>query len=548
MAIVKNSVHSNVVMACSGRADHIVVVVATWQGGLVSTQQIDAESFISLVDILPSSQFIGDPNVLVRSCCSQWNECQENDLFVAVVESESDGHDFARQAVQRGAKAVVTERLLAIETPQCIVPDTRIALGKICQALAGKPTLRMPTIGVSGTDGKTVTAHLLQSIFAAAGTQSGLLSSLVVDTGGEPDDSRRPEVNPPEIAQRLAEMVHHGCSQAIVEMSSVDLAQRTYCGLQLDAAVITNLRTDHLAFHGSKINGRRATTRILDYLKPGGFAIVNSDDPGCAALLQDLDCPVLTIGLKQRAELSAKVIERNVNEQVFLLEAGNETAVVRATIVGDHHVYNCLAAAATALAMGVSLTQIATGLSNLQSLPGRMEAVACGQPFSVWVDSSRSLNQLASALHTANRLTTGNVWCVCSTDPSQSAEHRMQLGKLLDRVTQNPVITKSRIDKATDYEPIHQVLDGFRSPKNAQIIPNRLGAIEWALGQARPGDSVLVTGAGERSIADVQSEGWSITDYDICRAWLYDRAIENPVDRKMGSADEPDIYRMDDYR
>ena len=509
----------------------------------MSAQQSSAAVSISLAEILPASQFVGDSNVQISSCCSQWNECQENDLYVAVVESESDGHDYAREAVQRGASAIVTERLLAVDRPQCIVPDTRKALGKICQALAGQPTLRIPTIGVAGSDGKTVTAHLLRAIFAADQQKVGLLSSLVADTGSAKQDADHIPARPPQLARQLADMVYHDCDLAVVEMSSVNLAQRSYCGLQLDSAIITNLRTDHLGFHGSQLNGRRATARVLDYLKPTGFAVLNADDPGSARLLDEVDCPTLTIGMKQPAELSAKIIERNINEQVFLLEAGNDTAVVRTGIVGDHHVYNCLAAAAAALARGVSLTQIATGLSNVHSLPGRMESIVCGQDFHVWIDSSRSLNQLASALHAANRLTPGKVWCVCSTDESQSEQHRVQLGKLLDRVTQNPVITKNRIDKALDYEPIHQVLDGFHNPKNAQVIPNRLGAIEWALGQAKPGDSVLVTGAGEKSIADITTESWSITDRDICRAWLYDQAIEMTEEKP-----EPNIYRMDDYR
>ena len=125
-------------------------------------------SFIRLDEILPNSTFIGKRDVPVRSCCSRWEECESDDVYVAIVESENDGHDFANEAVSRGASAIVTERLLAVDRPQCIVEDSRLAFGSICHALAGRPSERLSTVGVSGSDGKTVTSHLISSIYAAA--------------------------------------------------------------------------------------------------------------------------------------------------------------------------------------------------------------------------------------------------------------------------------------------------------------------------------------------------------------------------------------------
>ena len=510
----------------------------------MSTPISTRSSGISVSEILPHAKIIGDHTLGIESCCGHWSEVQPGDLYVAVVGSSDDGHDFAVQAIEKGAIAVVTERLLAIDKPQIIVPDTRQAYGEICHRLAGEPSTRLTTIGISGSDGKTVTAHLVNSVLKADGRLSGLVSSIEVNLGKNTYSVPASKINPPVIAEQFSRMVMHQCDHAVLEVPSQALAKRALSGIALDVAVLTNIRHDPDNFHGNGKNYRRAFLRMIDHLKETGLAILNADDPKSHFLIENLDTPTLTFGMRQDANVTAIVLERTASDQVFVITAGADSVPVRTSIIGDHHIYNCLAATAVGLSLGISLHTIASGLESAGAIAGRMERVECGQPFGVWVDSANSPSQLANALRALKQVTTGKIWCVCSVDEQQSQNQRRLLGEVVEKASSKAVITRTSADAITDYEPIHQLLDGFRKPESAQIIPNRFKAIEWVLTQAEPGDAVLISGCGERPFALVGEQNWTIADRDVCQAWLYDNA--SLLDEKF--KDQPSIYNIDDYR
>lgn len=511
----------------------------------MGTQLANTNVGIRLRDILPDARFIGAEEVYFQSCCGLWNDCQTNDLFVAIMGAEQDGHDFTQEAINRGAAAIVTERLLTTDRPQCIVQDSRQAYGQICQALAGQPSQRLLTVGVTGTDGKTVTSHLVSSIFKAAGQRAGLVSSIEVDNGRNRQTVPNQELNPPWLAEQLTQMVMADCQCAVIETPSVALAKRCLSGVSLDIAVLTNIRQNHLHQHGSPSNYRRAKMRLLDQLKPSGLAILNADDPTTHFLLDEIETPVLTIGIKQEAEVSAAVIERTGSEQTFMITAGSESIPVRTSIIGDQHIYNCLAATAVGLAANIELSTIARGLESAGNIPGRLERIECGQSFGVWVDSARSTGQLATAIKALRQVTQGKLWCICSTEEGQTKTHRQRMGEIIERAADQAVITRAAADQHIDYEPVHQVLDGFSDPEKAQLIPNRFKAIEWTLQQAKPGDAVLVAGCGERPFALIGDQNWTITDRDVCQAWLYDHASLSPDETKADFG--PQIYNINDY-
>ena len=162
-------------------------------------------------------------------------------------------------------------------------------------------------------------------------------------------------LSPPLLARSLAQMNAAGATHAVVEVSSRELSQQVLAGVTLDAVCITHVGGDHLDWHGSVENYRQAKRRIFEYLHPDGVAILNADDPASVEMLSDLNQPALTFGMQQPAEITAEIIEQHVNEQMFVLSAGDDSVGVRTAMIGDHHVYNCLAAAATALAYGIEL-------------------------------------------------------------------------------------------------------------------------------------------------------------------------------------------------
>ncbi len=513
----------------------------------MDTPLVEPTEGVRLGQILSNAQFIGVEDVVATSCCGQWDDCQADDLFVAIVGPEHDGHDYSQEAIVRGAKAIVTERLLAVDFPQVLVPDTRLAFGQICHALGGQPCDRMTTIGVSGTDGKTVTSHLIRNVLQAAGKQVGLASSIEVNLGEQQQAVPNRQFNAPTLANQLAQMAMNDCTHAVVEVPSESLAQHSIAGVGFDVSVLTNVRREGIANTGSFRNYRRANLRMLDRLKPSGLAILNADDPVINEQLASIDVPYLTTGIKQQAEISARLIERTRSEQTFLLTAGNESVPVRTEIIGDPHIYNCMAATAVGLALGIELTTIAAGLEKAGRLPGRLERVECGQQFSVWVDAARTVGQLAHALRTVRQVTSGRVWCLCSVDEDQSADVRQRLGQVLDRAADQAVITRATTNEMVDYEPVHQILDGFKNPGDAELIPDRFRAIEWVLENAKVGDSVLITGCGDRPFAILGEDNWTITDRDVCQAWLYDNASLAPNPLPTSDGDDR-IFRIDDYR
>jgi UDP-N-acetylmuramoyl-L-alanyl-D-glutamate--2,6-diaminopimelate ligase len=477
-------------------------------------------SGFSLRQLLPNGVISNGDNVRVRSCTSDARQVEAGDLFVAISGHERDGHDDVEEAILRGAAAFVTERLLPVPFPVCVVPDTREAYGRICHRLAGEPSSRMVTIGVTGTNGKTTTCHLLASVMQAARKEVALSSSLVRFDGLCHVAAERTTPGPAELADWMARSESHGYQGAIIEASSRGLAERRLSGVQLDCAVLTNIRRDHIDFHGTTLNYRRAKGRILNYLRPEGLVVVNADDPTVHSMLDRMEHSAITFGRRQPADITATVVERFQGEQTFLLNAGNETVPVCTRMIGDHHVSNCLAAAATASALGIPLTTIARGLEAISRITNRLDRVECGQEFGVFVDSADTPDRLAIALRAVRQVTPGRLICLFSGDTPGATGQRPLLGRVAERSADMGIITGCGALPEGDLAVVHDVLDGYDRPARARVIPTRQDAIRWALDEAQGGDSVLITGSGSRGRDWQRAVSNGSPDFEFARDYL----------------------------
>ncbi|MCA9142593.1 MAG: UDP-N-acetylmuramoyl-L-alanyl-D-glutamate--2,6-diaminopimelate ligase [Planctomycetales bacterium] len=484
---------------------------------------------VSLKELIPQGRFFGSDDIQFESCCGDAYRCEPGDLFVAIDGHDRDGHELYREAVERGASAIIAERPLPVSIPVCVVPDTRQAYGHICQLLAGQPAKAMNVVGVTGTNGKTTTSMLIASILDAANSRVGVISTLGRSDSTQTKPAARTTPVPPEMANWLKRMSTNGCSHAVLELSSHALSQHYTAGLQFDAAVLTNLRRDHVDLHGSVMNYRKTKARLFEQLKPTGFCVINADDPGSQAILPKLDAPVITVGQREQAEIMANVIERHASEQTFLLMAGNETVPVRTQMIGDHHVSNCLAAAAVGLVMGVDLATVARGLEAVARIPGRMERVECGQRFGVYIDSADNPDRLAIALKALRKVTAGRVICVFGTPEHRPADDRPMMGRVVERAADLGVLTGGHVPQAQPLKALHDVLDGYDRPARAHLIPTRRQAIQWALEQAKPGDSVLIAGEGRLGVVSESGKFATLDDYDVARSWLYETARAEPT-------------------
>lgn len=490
---------------------------------------------ISLRELLPQARLLRASDVRVTSCATRADRCQSGDLFVALSTADYDGHEHVAEAIAHGAAAVVAERLLPVEVPLVLVEDSREALGEICQALVDRPGDSLRTIGITGTHGKTTTSWLLASVLQAAGSAAGMLTSAVYSDSLEHEPASCATPPAPKLARWMARMASAGCDSAVLEVSSRGLAERRVAGIEFDAAAITGLGRAHLALHGSVDNYHRAKQRVLTLLKPGGFAVLNADDEGCQRLVPQVESPLLTYGIHSEADVAASLIERQLSEQTFYISAGTELMPVRTRIIGDAHMSSCLAAATIALALGVDLATIVRGLEGVERIPGRMERIECGQSFGVLVDGARSPERLAYVLRTLRKATRGRLICVMGATGGKNRRGRAWLGRVLERSCDVPVLTA---DDPQYEEPLaiaHDLLDGFQRAAKAQVLPNRRRAIEAALSMARPGDTVVIAGKGDRKGQLIGGQRMAHDDREVARAWLYGRGTsERPRFRVVG--------------
>ncbi|HZZ26522.1 MAG TPA: UDP-N-acetylmuramoyl-L-alanyl-D-glutamate--2,6-diaminopimelate ligase [Pirellulales bacterium] len=478
---------------------------------------------VSLRQLLPAATLFGADDVVVQACTADSRTCHPGDLFAALVGCHVDGHEYVSAAVQRGAAAILSERYVpAAGIPVCVVPDSRIAFGEICQALAGHPSRKLKVIGVTGTNGKTSTSWLIASVLQAAGYTAGLTGTIVNSDGLAIDSSDMTTPPAPMLADWLARMAANGCSHAVLEVSSHALAQSRTAGIEFDAGCITNVRRDHLDFHNTIENYRQAKGRLLEQISPDGFAVLNADDAVCREFVTSFNGAALTIGLENSAELTATIIERHASEQTFLLHAGHNTAAVRTKIIGTGHVYNCLTAAAVGLLYGIPLTDIVRGLEQLEKIPGRLERVECGQPFSVFVDYAHTPDALASVLGSLRSTTPGRLLCVFGAGGQRDKEKRPLMAQAVEQAADLAIVTDDNPRRENPAKIRRDILRGFVHSNAVVVKPDRAEAIAWTLEQAEAGDCVLIAGKGHEDYQIVGNQRNWFDDREIARRWLYE--------------------------
>ncbi|NMC19073.1 MAG: hypothetical protein GYA33_01525, partial [Thermogutta sp.] len=284
--------------------------------------------------------------------------------------------------MKRGCAAVLADSPLGeLPVPTCYVRDAKAAFAEIAQALRGYPGRKLHLVGVAGSAGKTTTACLIARILGEAGHAVGMLSSLGYFDREDSVAAAQATPEPDELADRLARMVENGCTHAVLEVSAAGLADKRLAGLSLQTVAVTN----QWAGPG---RAEAVPLAALRYLTQDGCAVLNADDAACRAAVARASKPALTVGLQDSADIQGREISRQLGEETFFLTAGDETFPVQTKLFGRHHVQNCLVAAGVGLAAGVPIETVVKGLEAVTPLPGRMQPVICGQPFSVFVDAA----------------------------------------------------------------------------------------------------------------------------------------------------------------
>jgi UDP-N-acetylmuramoyl-L-alanyl-D-glutamate--2,6-diaminopimelate ligase len=420
-------------------------------------------------------------------------------LFFCVRGANADGHELAAEAVAAGAAALVVERPVEADVPQVVVPDSRAAMAVAADVFFGHPSRELQVVGVTGTNGKTTTAHLLYSILAAAGRRPGLLGTIEARVGGE----RRPVVRTtPEaidLQRTFREMLDAGDASCAMEASSHASQLRRLDRVRFAALVFTNLTPEHLDFHGTMEDYFEAKRRLfLGGARPP--AAINVGD-GWGRKLAAERPDALTFGLSGDAQIGPEALEG-----------------VELKLRGRFNAENALGAVAAARLLGIEDEAVVQGLEAVRGVPGRFESVDEGQPFEVIVDYSHTPDSLENALRAARELARGRVVCVFGCGGDRDREKRPLMGRIASGLADVVVVTTDNPRSEDPQAIIDEVLTGTSG--EVEVEPDRREAIARALEAAGEGDVVLVAGRGAESAQEVAGQMLPFDDRDVAREAL----------------------------
>ena len=449
----------------------------------------------------------------------------------------------AALAVARRAAAVVAETPLpGLPIPQVVVPDVREAWGRICQALAGHPSKTLKVVAVTGRLGVTPTCWLLRRVLAEAGYQPGLLTPQGRFDGKHWKLVGQDISGPDTLAERLAQMLDCQCTHAVIEVSPRALAEKHLAGMDLDVVCLAPFGRKETLGRGkstseqqipptvgrsaeSASGGRQSKDQnkapnrspcpsprphprvaalqegLFQYLTPEGLTVLSADDPLSAEWLPFLEGPVLTVGVRRMAEITARLLEQQLAEQTFLLQAGTDVTPVRTRRIGNEHIISCLLAAAVGLAYGIELAPVVRALELVESVPGHLERIERGQPFGVFLEAARNGVGLCQGLGTLKRLCEGRLWCVAGLGMNQQKKadlFQRVLPRYVDRLLLTVESFSQGVGQAKEPACVRAVRERFAAGQ-ALWFPDRGEAIWTALQQAEAGDCVVVLCSREKT-------------------------------------------------
>ena len=411
-------------------------------------------------------------------------------LFFCVPGFTRDGHDFADDAIARGAVALVVQRPLHRGVPEILVDDVRAAMAPAAAALAGDPTARLTTVGITGTNGKTTTAFLVRALLEAGGRSTGLLGTVTAIVGGEQHAVARTTPEAIDLQRTFADMLAAGDEAVVMEVSSHALALHRADAIHWSVAVFTNLTQDHLDFHAD-MEDYFLTKRRLFEAGPE-LAVIDVDDPYGARLAGEFP-ETIRIGLDAPgAQVRARVLGADASGSRFAVG----DLELQTALPGRFNVRNALAAVVVARELGVDDATIADALPRAGRVPGRFEPVEEGQPFAVIVDYSHTPDSLENALRAAREIAEGRVIAVFGAGGDRDRAKRPLMGAAAAGGADVAIVTSDNPRNEDPEAIIAAVAEGAGGPGGVERVVDRREAIERAIALARPGDVVLVAGKG----------------------------------------------------
>ena len=459
-------------------------------------------------------------------------------LFIAIPGTHTDGRRYLADAAQHGAIAALGPRIDATDLPlpYIEVVDVRIGLANLASAFYGYPATQLSTIGVTGTDGKTTTCNLISALLDTAEKSNGMMTTANFKLHGQEweNTTRQSTLEALEIQQMLREMVETDVKYAVIEATSHGLELQRVRGCAFDIGVVTNITHEHLDFHGTIENYRRAKARLFEMLDPSRdkglgikpIAILNRDDVSYEILKPYCSVPILDYGIDKSAAIRAADVQLNTTSTRFRAILPGAEINIETQLVGHFNISNCLAAIATAYAVGANPADIARGLAGVTGVTGRMERIDVGQPFTVIVDYAHTPDSLEKVLRILRPLTAGKLLVVFGSAGERDIQKRPIMGQIAAQLSDFFVITDEDPREENREQILREIAIGAETTgkhegRDFLCIADRTQAIAAAFHRAQVSDTILLAGKGHEQSIIIGREKIPWDDRRVAREQLH---------------------------
>ena len=478
-----------------------------------------------LSEEIGAKELTGGADTEIGGISADSKHVMQGDLFVCFCGEENDGHEFAAEAVAGGAVALVTERKLDIDVPQMIVPDGRGAMGKLAAAFYGHPERKLKIVGVTGTNGKTTTAHMLASVFKAAGISCGNIGTLGIFYANK---EIAPELTTPDpvfLYKVFADMASSGVSWVVMEVSAHALYYGKVDGIRFEYCIFTNLTEDHLDFFGTMERYGAAKRKLFEGERCK-CAVLNFDDEEGRALAAVAQKSV-SYALENPSDVFAVDIAEDFGGCRYIINLFDELYEIRLNMTGRHNVYNSMAAAECAKLIGIPVPVIAEGLASLEKVSGRLERAGKYRGADIFVDFAHTPDGLEKSLRALRPHCRGRLVCLFGCGGNRDALKRPLMGEISAKFADFTVLTSDNPRYEDPFDIVLQIEKGVKKHTNEYIIVvDRESAIEYAVDKLREGDVLLVAGKGGENYQEVMGVKHIYSDFSAIRGILRFKAAE----------------------
>ena len=456
----------------------------------------------------------------------------QNSLFVCLCGGSVDSHEHATEAVENGAVAVITQKRLPVSVPQVLVKDARVALAILASVFYGEPSKRLKVIGITGTNGKTTTSHMLASILEEAGKKVGVIGTLGVRYARKNFRAELTTPDPIALQRTLADMLLCGVEYAVMEVSAHALFYQKTAGVRFSACIFTNFTQDHLDFFHTMSAYRQAKLGLFSP-KICPLAIVNGDEETGREISRIREntngTKTVLYGLNTPSDCFAIVTDESINGSECMLNINDKLCRISLKMTGRHNIYNALAAAACAVELGITAKSVEAGLSNIHGVCGRLEKTALFRGAEIFIDFAHTPDGLGKSLDALRKHCKGRLVCLFGCGGNRDKTKRPIMGETAARKADFTVLTSDNPRYEDPLDIISDIEKGYRRfSSRFVIVPDRKKAVDYALDYLKSGDILLVAGKGGEDYQEIMGIKYPFDDHDIIGKLLEQKG-KNPL-------------------